>query len=290
MSTEVKAAPAGFTPEQWKTFSCDGLVHIPDVLPPDTVDELLKAALECLEGLRLEDEHTNKVENVIAHHPAFHQLIDHSGHIGFVYDVFGDQLRLSQNDVFCRPPGSVVNHWHIDGPRAVPYRAFSPVLPLKMRVGYWLTDVPRDDMANMVYLPGSHRPEYTQEHAGTGALTGQQVLTPTKGSLTVFNGNLWHRIQPNTSEVTRVNVFLSYTPSWINGYYFHDVQAMPGLTREQRIVLRPYGDVQEGFSRPPGEDQPLYSGGLAVDTGLPVERHKVRRLTRYEQYLREHDC
>lgn len=285
--TELMTIPDGFTEEQWRTFAKDGLLHVPDVLSEEEVDRYLAMAQDCFSGRQYDGQHTNKVENVIAAHPAFREFIDLPTHIGYAYDIYGDQVRLSQNDLFMRPPGSVVNHWHIDGPRAVPYRVFSAVLPLKLRVGYWLTDLPDDNMGNLVYLPGSHRADYSPEHAGIGEIAGQRSLLCRKGSMTIFSANLWHRIQPNKSDVTRINVFLSYTPSWVNGYYFHNVDAMPDLTREQRIILRPYGDSQEDFSRPPATDQPLYAGSLAIDPGQAVENHKVRRLTRYEQLFKE---
>ena len=285
MTEEIKPAPLGFTDGEWRTFRREGLIHREGVLSPEQADAMLEAAKELTSGRVHDKEHTNKVENVIRAHPAFQQLIDLDAHIGYAYDIYGDQTRLSQNDLFVRPPGSIVNHWHFDGPRAVPYRAFSPVLPLKLRVGYWLTDLPRENMGNLLYLPGSQRADYEHEHTGVGDVDGQQSLICGKGSMTVFGANLWHRIQPNTSDVTRVNVFLSYTPTWVNGYYFQDEADFSGLTREQRILLRPYGKSQEDFSRPPARDQPLYLGGRVRETSEPVEGHKIRRHTRYEQTL-----
>ncbi|WP_179022916.1 phytanoyl-CoA dioxygenase family protein [Streptomyces sp. IMTB 2501] len=285
MTEEIKPAPPGFTDEQWRTFAAEGLLHVENALSEKQVEELLGAVNRYVGGAT-EKEHTNKVENIIAKHHEFASLIDLETHIGYAYDIFGDQTRLSQNDLFMRPPGSVINHWHFDGPRAVPYRVFSPVLPLKLRIGYWLTDLPREEMGNFVYIPGSHLPDYEAEHAGIDEVAGQKVLTCRKGSMTIFGANLWHRIQPNHSDVTRINVFLSYTPTWVNGYYFQNLEDYPDLTREQRILLRPYGKSQEDFSRPPAQDQPLYLGGLERPAPEPVERHKVRRLTRYEQHLR----
>ena len=164
MTDEIQPAPAGFTDEQWRAFMRDGLIHREGVLAPAKADALLRAAQECIQGQAYDKDHTSKVENVISAHPEFQTLIDLDTHIGYPYDIFGDQIRLSQNDLFVRRPGSVVNHWHIDGPRAVPYRVFSPVLPLKLRIGYWLTDLPHENMANLVYLPGSHRAGYAAEH------------------------------------------------------------------------------------------------------------------------------
>jgi hypothetical protein len=283
----LRKAPQGFSAEEWREFSENGLVHLPDRIDPAAVERYLAAARALTEGKQVSTKHTNKVENPVRLSADLHDLIDHDRHVGYAYDMFGDYLRLAQNDLIVRQPGAVVNHWHIDGPRAVPYRVFSEVLPLKLRIGYWLTDVPHDNMGNLVYLPASHRPGYRGEHIGTGDIPGQRVLTCTAGSITVFHASLWHRVQPNTSTSTRVNLFLSYTPCWVNGYYFHDPVWARTLNREQRIILRPYGDDQEAFTRPPAEDLPVFDDPDSAVVEDGVEAHKVRRLTRFERTLRD---
>jgi ectoine hydroxylase-related dioxygenase (phytanoyl-CoA dioxygenase family) len=283
----IKKAPAGFTPEQWRVFRRDGLIHLERAIEPDQLAKYRAAAKKCTAGMQYDPAHTNKVENIIAEHDDFRDVIDHDRHAGFPYDIFGDQMRLSQNAIFVRPPGGVTNQWHVDGPRALPYRAFSSVLPLKLRIGYWLTDLPHENMGNMVYLPGSHDGEYSVEHDGIADVPGQRVLTCSAGSITIFHASLWHRIQANESDRIRLNVFLSYTPSWVNGYYFQNEEWASGLSREQRIIVRPYGRDQEGFIRPPAADLPLFYDPDGPEPGPDVEPHKVRRPTRYERYLKQ---
>lgn len=281
MSVTPRPAPAGFTHEQWERFAEVGLIHLPDRVAADSVVRYLAAARDLTAGMSPSTKNTNKVHNVVACDDRLQELIDHDAHIGYAYDIFGDCTRLSQNDIVVRQPGAVVNEWHVDGPRAVPFRAFSPVLPLKLRVGYWLTDVPDENMGNLVYLPGSHRGDYDHEHWGTGDLPGQQVLRCTAGSVTIFHASLWHRVQPNESTTTRINIFLSYTPSWVNGYFFQDPGWATTLPRERRIIVRAYGDDQERFIRPPADDLPLFTD---VDRVVPgAEPHKIRRATRYER-------
>lgn len=281
----IRKAPPGFTPDQWSTFRRDGLIHLEGAIEPAEVERYRAAAEDHMAGMNYDPAHTNKVENIVAADTAFRDLIDHDRHVGFPYDIFGDQMRLTQSDLFVRPPGSVVNQWHVDGPRTVPFRVFSPILPLKLRVGYWLTDVPHDGMANMVYLPGSHDGAYGHEHKGIGDLPGQRVLTCSAGSVTIFHASIWHRIQANESERTRINLFLSYTPSWLSGYYFQDEAWADTLSREQRIIVRPYGGDQERFIRPPADDLPVFYDPDAPQPDPDVEPHKVHRPTRYERYL-----
>ena len=217
-------------------------------------------------------------------HEVLRDLIGNDRHIGFPYDLYGDQLKLVQSDLFIRPPRGIVTQWHIDGPRAVPFRVFSPILPLKLRVGYWLTDVDSIEMGNYVYIPASHLPDYELEHGGTGVIPGQRIVCGPAGTISVAHTNLWHRIDPNTSNRTRVTLFLTYCPSWLAGYYTYPREWLDQLDREQRIIMRPY-DHGEELIRPPKEDLPLFQTPESSNLGYGPDAHKVRRRTRYERSL-----
>ncbi|UQV17630.1 hypothetical protein MU852_12350 [Brevundimonas albigilva] len=104
-------------------------------------------------------------------------------------------------------------------------------------------------MGNLVYLPGSHRADYRREHAGLEDVEGQTTLRCSAGTMTIAHASLWHRVCSNKSDTTRINLFLSYTPSWITGYYNYDPAWLSRLTREQRILLRSYLD-SEDLTRP----------------------------------------
>lgn len=285
-TTTTRKAPAGFTTGQWKEFNDKGFLAVPGAMGEDEAARYRTAAQELIARYPDYDpKHAFRVANVLPQHETLFELIDHDRHAGFPYDIYGEQMQLVQSDLFVRPPGGIVNHWHIDGPRALPYRVFSPDLPLKLRVGYWLTDVPEPDMGNYVYVPGSHKPDYDVEHSGNGQVAGQEVVCGSSGTLTVAHANIWHRIDPNHSDRTRITIFLTYAPSWLANYYSYPDELLDRLTREQRIILRPYSDGED-FVRPPKEDLPLF-----VDDYVPVgpeetDYHKIRRFTRYERVLR----
>ena len=284
----IPVAPTGFSLEQWQTFERDGILTIEDAISPTDVKRYLAAAQECLERYpNYSPQNTWKITRLIMEHPVFQDLIDHPRHIGYAYDIFGDHTRLGQADLFVRPKQGVINHWHVDGPRAVPYRTFSPILPLKLRIGYWLTDVPNDNMGNLVYLPGSHAADYELEHKGTGPLEGEKVLRCKAGTITIAHASMWHKVAANHSDRTRINMFLSYIPSWITGYYNFPPKFVSTLSREQRIILRAY-EEKEDLSRPPREDLPLFIDPSAPPIEKGEEPHKVRRLTRYERYFKAH--
>jgi hypothetical protein len=282
----TRKAPPGFTPDLWREFVKDGFVTIPDAIDHSDVKRYREAAEELASAYAHYDpEHAFRMANILPQHEAFRELVDHDRHVGFAYDLYGDQLQLVQSDLFIRPPGGVVNHWHIDGPRAVPYRVFSPHLPLKLRFGYWLTDLPESRMGNYVYVPGSHRESYEEEHSGNGFSSQQRVICGNAGTLSIAHANVWHRIDPNESDRTRITIFLTYAPSWLNGYYEYPKDWLEGLNREQRIIVRPYTDG-ENFIRPPRADLPLFADEYAPEAPSETDYHKIRRLTRYERSLK----
>ena len=126
--------------------------------------------------------------------------------------VSNSNLQLSE--LFLRTPNNARNNrWHPDGARALPYQVFSPVLPLQTKIGYWLTDLPRPNMGNFVYLPGSQRSQYLSGYDTHDSLPGEKVLCVPKGSMTIMHGSIWHMVHANQSDVTRKNLFLAYCPS-----------------------------------------------------------------------------
>jgi len=141
----------------------------------------------------------------------FTDLIDNERHVGYAYDLFGELLKLHQSQFFLRPPGGKqYNQWHPDGARALPYGVFSPKLPLQIKIGYWLTDLPREKMGNLVVLPGSHRHQYMDGYDTHKSIPGEKVVCPRKGTMTVMHSSIWHRVEPNESEVVRYNIFVAY--------------------------------------------------------------------------------
>ncbi len=286
-TTALRKAPAGFTIEQWSEFSDKGFIALPGAVPAEACERYRAAALELIERHSDYDPaHAFRVANVLPQHEKLWELIDHDQHAGFGYDLYGDQLQLVQSDLFVRPPGGIVNSWHIDGPRALPYRVFSPELPLKLRIGYWLTDVQEPNMGNYVYVPGSHKADYDLEHSGTGDALGQEVICGSAGTLTVAHANVWHRIDPNQSDRTRITIFLTYAPSWLANYYSYPEDLLARMTREQRIILRPYEDGED-FVRPPKQDLPLFIDDYIPTGPADTDFHKIRRFTRYERILRD---
>ena len=115
-------------------------------------------------------------ENVVGRDPASAELIDHPQHVGYVYDIYGELLKLHISQIFIRPRDSQRNHWHPDGPRVVPYVVFARELPLQVQIGYWLTDLPHAKMGKFVYMPGSHRSQYFEHYRTHESIEGDRIL------------------------------------------------------------------------------------------------------------------
>lgn len=257
-------APPGFTEATWATFARDGILIVEDALPAATVRGL-RAAVEA--------QSENTRGHVVADDPRFTELIDHPAHIGHLYDVYGEMLKLLRSEYFRRAPGRLVrNTWHFDGPRLLPFRAFAAEAPLRIKVGLWLTPLPERGMGNLVYIPGSHRWDHLPEYHTHDPHPRERHLTVRAGAMTLMWGGLWHRVDTNDSDVTRQNVFLEYGPSWLvtSDRLLADPQWAEGLTRERRIIMRAYRE-QNQCIKPPERDVPLFLPRPGEPDGEPAQ-------------------
>jgi len=280
-----RIAPRGFTDGQWREFRERGLIRIENALSPEEIDQYL-AAVDRVAAAEpsYRPGGSLRLDNAVELDPAIAGLIDHDRHVGYVYDVFGEMLKLLRSDVRIRARGTDRNAWHPDSPRALPYRVFSPELPLRMSVGYWLTDLPAPRMGNFVYVPGSHRWQRLEQYHTHDSAPGEEILCVEAGTLTVYDGNLWHRVEPNETDVERKNFFLSYCPSWVTAgdHYFSDDDWLATLDREQRIIMRSYRHPH-GLTNPDATDFPLFldreSGADSDPDAQPHVPLRIRKRT-----------
>ena len=292
--SEYRVAPPGFTEEQWQTFEEEGIVVIEDAIDPEAAEEYRAAIGRTAPAAKtFAETGYAALQNIVERDPAFAGLIDHERHVGFAYDLFGEQLKLHQCQYFLRPPGGKqYNIWHPDGARVLPYGVFSPQLPLQIKIGYWLTDLPRDKMGNLVVIPGSHREQYNDAYDTHENAPGERVMCLKAGTMTVMHSSIWHRVEPNESDVTRQNIFVAYCPAWLTAAdrVLSDPEWLAGLNREQRIIMRSYTNAYHS-AKPPAEDFPLFldrETGSDSDPDLyrgHVKLHRRKRLTGAEKRL-----
>lgn len=283
-------APPGFGAEQWAEFDRDGYVVLPDRFDDDVADALLDAAHEVAGAdPKYDDGRYYGAEPIVERHAAFADLIAHERHVGYAYDLYGEQLRLHTSQLFLRPPGGAVSEWHFDGARLVPYRAYSPALPLTIKIGYWLTDVTDAGMGSLVVIPGSHRWDTMDAYTSHESVPGEVPVTVRRGTITVMHHALWHRVEPNASDVVRANIYLGYGPSWVHASdrIVADPEWAATLPRAARIVVRAYRSPY-AFAKPPADDVPLFlprDEDPAPLTSEGVPEHLARHRLPIERFL-----
>jgi ectoine hydroxylase-related dioxygenase (phytanoyl-CoA dioxygenase family) len=293
-SQTYRRAPAGFTESAWRQLDRDGYLVLPDVLTGEEVAAYREAIDRCCASdPEFDPDRYYTRENVVELEPVLTELVDHPRHVGYAYDLYGEQTKVHQSQLFVRPPHAEVTEWHRDGARALPYGLFAPRLPFHLKVGYWLTDQSEEDMANLVVLPGSHRHEHLDQYTTHEPAPGERQLCFPAGTMTLMHCSLWHRVAPNrTARAVRKNLYISYCPSWITAA--DRVRSsrpwVETLSRERRILMRDYDDSY-AHAKPPREDFPLFldrESGSDRDPGAhrdEVPLHLRRRRVTVERWL-----
>jgi hypothetical protein len=288
---QYRVAPPGFPPEEREIFEREGYLILPERLSDDEIARYLDAIdRHSRNHARYDPNQFFARENIVEMDPVFAELIDHPRHVGYAYDFYGELLKLHISQLFLRPRGGQHNQWHPDGARAVPYQVFSPDLPCQIKVGYWLTDLPHPRMGNMVMRPRSQRQQYFDSYDTHESVPDELILCVPRGTITLMNCNVWHRVEPNETDVVRKNLFLAYCPSWIVAAdrLQNDAEWLKTLNREQRIIMRSYTHAYD-HTKPPASDFPLF---LDRDTGLDhdpgrypdhVKLHRRKRLLAHEK-------
>lgn len=284
--TVYRRAPSGFTPDQWREFNDRGILVIEGAFGQVEQATWLEAIyrVAAAHGKGTFDFFT--LRNFVETDPSFAALIDHPAHVGFAYDLYGEMLKLQLSELFVRAPGSEAHpeRWHIDGPRVVPYAAFTGDAPMQIKAGIWLTDVLKPGMGNLAFVPGSHRMPYFASYDTDEPVVGEEQLLLRCGTLTLMNTALWHRTVENDSTTARVNLYVGYSPSWLptSDRNTSDPAWLARLNREQRVIMRSYADAHSHAKPPPG-DFPLF---LARDTGADRETAHYRDHVRLQHRKR----
>lgn len=145
-------------------------------------------------------------------------------------------------------------------------------------------------MGNFVCLPGSHHNQYADFYDTHDDVPGQKILTCRAGTMTLMHNALWHRVEPNTSDVVRKNLFYTYSPSWVcNQDRWHsDPDWLATLNREQRILMRSYAHPYD-WAKPQADQFPLFlhrHTGNDRDPGVypdHVQLHRRKRKVAHEK-------
>jgi ectoine hydroxylase len=283
---QIKPVPRGFDAQTWERFTRDGFLLVKHALTQQEVGAITQGVDAII--AKSPGDQTIVEMNILEASASFDCLIDHPSHIGFIHDVYGDMSKILLTEAVVRPRTDLKrNKWHFDGPRILPFKDFSPQLPLRIKAAYWLTPLPNAGMGNMLVIPGSHRTPFLDEYHTHMSRDDEHCICAEPGDMLLMHEGLWHRVDQNHSEIVRKTIFLEYGPTWVpsSDRYLLPDTVMARLNREQRILVRNYAHPNH-MIKPPEEDCPLYGyhdDHLAVryTSVVPVSlRQKMTRVQR----------
>ncbi|MCZ7649258.1 MAG: phytanoyl-CoA dioxygenase family protein [Planctomycetota bacterium] len=206
-----------------------------------------------------------EIRNAIHKEPAFLELLDWPGAFPLVAELMGPAIQLCTSHAMVRPPQPKDTpasykriDWHRDGCREVePIHGTYPWIYTK--IGYFLTDLSAPNMGNLRVIPGSHkRAEPPKRREGQVDPDGAVTVLTEPGDAVLFQQRLWHAVGPNTSDVTRKNIYLGYCYRWVKplDYLLPEASLLQRATPLQRQLLGEYASEMT-FWLPKPEEVPL---------------------------------
>ena len=253
------------TTQQSKDFDEMGFVVLEEFFNQTEIDRLLQAIDEVGDRIRAEKglgpDDPFAVRNVLSHHEAFLDLIDHPRILPLVVDAIGWNIQVRTTHLDYRPPypddlkarisgvGRGDDHeagyrnvgWHPDlasdslflGP------SLDGRLPfMEIKVFYVLYNMTESDCGNLWLVPGSHRrrPVELQEKGNGVDPEGAVELKLPIGSAVLWRTAVWHCVGPNLSRKTRKIMHVGYHYRWLRPTEF--VEQDPDLIKRSSPVRR----------------------------------------------------
>jgi hypothetical protein len=269
------------TEQQVREFDEKGFIILDGFLNPDEVNRLLDAVDEVAARIRRErnlaPDDKFAIRNLLAHHTAFLDLVDHPRMLPLVIDAMGWNLQIRTSHLDYRPPypegiaageigtgagsdggaGYANVNWHPDLAGAYLFEAPSldGRLPfMESKVFYALSDLSESNRGNLWMVPGSHR-RSPQELRDNGSRVDPEEAVELKlapGSAVLWRTATWHCVGPNTSELTRKIIHIGYHYRWLRptDYITQDPELLASCSPIRRQLL---GELAPGTD-PLGED------------------------------------
>ena len=226
-----------------REFAEQGYLFLPGVLDEERVRRLNEA----VDAVLAEEEESlsYNIYNSVERHPEFFGLIDHPSVLPLVVNLLGYNIQLHISHLTVRKPNpklektktnSFIN-WHQDGPHPQFPKIGGVTATYYVKACYILSDMSQPDRGNTKLIPGSHnKPFDPNDKDVRHRLDGEIQVCGKPGDVFLFAQNLWHAGAPNTSEFTRRQLFIGYSPIWMRPIDYH--QASPGLLEGASPIRR----------------------------------------------------
>lgn len=253
------AKPGPLTDEERFMFETFGYLVVPDALTPEETEACLDAAKRAHDSLP--QGQWRQIGHLYETEPAIENLIDHPSVFGKVRALMGDYFILQSTWCTKQPAHGAPGGYHQDGSSVYDFRRLATPTPLvQLRIGYFLTDQSREDMGNMVMIPGSHNVKMQlpkSVKADVNDLPIHDVICGKPGAALLFHQGVYHRTGVNNMDFDRYTMHIVYAPPWLipsdrmeNSKEFL-AQTTPlrrALVGEWRRPEEPFG---MGYEKPP---------------------------------------
>lgn len=255
------AQPGELTEVERFMFDTMGYLVIPNALTSDETEACLEASRRAHEA---EEGAWRQIGHLYESEPAIENLLDHRSVLPKIRALLGDYFIVQSTWCTMQPAGGKAGGYHQDGSGVYQFRKLAVPTPLvQLRVGYLLTDQSRDNMGNMVMIPGSHNAAMTLPKgvkADADDLPIRDVVCGEPGTALLFHQGVFHRTGRNDMDFDRYTMHIVYSPPWLipSDRSSNDPAFMERTTPLRRALLgdwkRPEEPFGVGYPRPPFED------------------------------------
>ena len=212
------------TAEERRAFDEIGLLHIPNVLTPEQVEQ--GAALtERIHRAKLSEGFDPRkalfYPNFIPDDPFFLDLVDDERILPKVWGILGWNIYLYHAHLIVTPsngdaPNDKTFGWHQDSGRVNVEVESHPRPRLSLKVAYFLSDTSEPGRGNFWVVPRSHLRDAIDRPAdGSGQPQGAEPVLAKPGDAVFFDRRLWHAASPNWSDITRRVLFYGFGYRWL---------------------------------------------------------------------------
>ncbi len=278
------------TEAQRRQFDEDGFFLVEDALTPAEIAELVDLADELYAVYRderkLGPHDAAQWRNIVALHPLFRRLIDHSKMLPLVVDLIGYNIQIRTSHLDVRPPikpetaqkalGARDSFfpWHSDAPN-FGWPTVEGVVPyMEMKIGYYLTDLTQHNSGAICVVRGSHK--RAQRDAQGNVIVDPKDIVEVNvrpGTALVWRTALLHCVTPNLSDHARKCLYYGYHPRWIrpSDYDHQDPAVLTDCNPIQRQLL---GEMADGSQNYNGDDpiiHPISRYWRPQDADIPLK-------------------
>ena len=225
--------------ERVRQIEVEGYLLLPGLLSTEDI-AALKAQSAQFETIPVDySPHQLTRQNIQFEGGSVTELIGHPVTIGFLAELFGDDIILMSYSYSRSEPGHPGISLHTDGqPYGSEIFGYEGSCPFAVRVLYYLDDLTRE-VSPFRVIPHSHLCMHADANPYNryAARPEEVMVTAKAGSAVLINHKVFHGNLPNTGNRAREMLAICYRPAWagpvadVDEWDSADLQKLPDLVR-----------------------------------------------------------